>query len=158
MTAINHLRWFSPNHGVYVVMPLLRNIPIEEFSCSLAGPIPKAQSTLTMMHICTYNRSVDFEWDPVKATANFRKHGVLFSDALSVLEDELALTIRDPYFEEEERWITVGMDILGRLLVVIYMWRGETIRFISARLATPRERLEYQGSGLLLHPPDEEKT
>jgi uncharacterized DUF497 family protein len=43
---------------------------------------------------------MDFEWDPVKATANFRKHGVLFSDAVSVLEDELALTIRDPYFEE----------------------------------------------------------
>src|SRR5216683_1290719 len=135
MTAINHLRWFSPIQEVDVVMPQLKNIPIAEFPCSLAGPIPKAESTLTVMHICTYNRCVDFEWDPVKATANFRKHGVLFSDAVSVLEDELALTIRDPYFEEEDRWITVGMDIVGRLLVVIYVWRGETIRFISARLA-----------------------
>jgi uncharacterized DUF497 family protein len=49
------------------------------------------------------------------------------------------------------------MDIVGMLLVVIYVWRGETIRFISARLATPSERLDYQGSGLLWHPPDEEK-
>jgi len=90
---------------------------------------------------------VEFEWDPVKANANFRKHGVLFSDAVSVLEDEQALTLRDPYAEEEERWITVGLDLFGRLLVVVYVWRDETIRFISARPATPRERQEYDGAG-----------
>lgn len=100
---------------------------------------------------------MEYQWDPVKANANFRKHGVLFSDAVSVLEDELALTVRDPYSEEEERWITLGMDLLGRLLVVVYAWRGETIRFFSARLATPRERQEYQGAGPTWHPPDEEK-
>jgi uncharacterized DUF497 family protein len=74
-----------------------------------------------------------------------------------VLEDELALTVRDPYFEEEERWITVGVDMLGRLLVVVYMWRGERIRFISERLATPHERQDYQDAGPVRHPPDEEK-
>jgi hypothetical protein len=95
---------------------------------------------------------VEFEWDLVKANANFRKHGVLFSDAASVLEDEQALTLRDPYAEEEERWITVGLDLFGRLLVVVYVWRDETIRFISARPATPRERQEYDGGRLCLAP------
>ena len=87
-----------------------------------------------------------YEWDSSKANANVRKHGVLFSDAVSVLDDELALTIRDPYSEEEERWITLRADFLGRILVVICVWRGETIRIISARPATPREQQEYRGS------------
>ena len=65
------------------------------------------------------------------------------------LEDELALTIRDSSSEEEEeeRWVTLGMDAYGRILVVVYTWRAETIRLISARLATQRERRQYeQGS------------
>jgi uncharacterized DUF497 family protein len=90
---------------------------------------------------------VDFEWDPVKANANFRKHGVLFSDAVSVLEDEQALTLRDPYAEEEKRWITVRLDLLGSLLVVVYVWRDEKIRFISARPATACEPQQYDDSG-----------
>ena len=96
---------------------------------------------------------MDYEWDPAKAIANFSKHGVHFPDAVSVLEDELALTVRDPYSEEEERWITLGTDLLGRLLVVVYVWRDETIRFISARPATPRERQEYQSVGPTRDPP-----
>ena len=99
------------------------------------------------MYICAYTRQVQYEWDPVKANANFLKHGVLFSDAVSVLEDELALTVRDPYSDQEERWITLGVDLRGNLLVVVYVWRGETIRLISARPATPRERQEYKGAG-----------
>src|SRR5205814_5002112 len=60
---------------------------------------------------------------------------------MTVLEDDLALTIRDPFSEEEEeRWITLGRDVLGRLLVVVYTWRGESVRLISTRLATA-ERL-----------------
>ncbi len=102
---------------------------------------------MTAMYICAYNDGVEYEWDPAKANANFRKHGVLFSDAASVLEDELALTVRDPYSEQEERWITLGMDLLGRLLVVVYVWRVEKIRFVSARPETPRERQEYEGGG-----------
>lgn len=81
-----------------------------------------------------------YEWDPVKATANARKHGVRFSDAVTVLEDDAALTIRDPYSDEEERWVTLGMDLTGRLLVVVYTWRSDTLRLISAREATPAER------------------
>lgn len=106
------------------------------------------------MYIRAYTELVGYEWDPEKAVANFSKHGVLFSDAVSVLQDELALTVRDPYSEEEERWITLGLDLLGRLLVVVYVWRGETIRFISARPATPRERQEYQGVGSIWRPPE----
>jgi uncharacterized protein len=88
---------------------------------------------------------VDFEWDPAKADANFRKHGVRFSDAVSVLEDHLGVTIRDPYSGDEERWITLGLDALGRLVVVVYVWRAEAIRLISARMATPSEREDYRG-------------
>ena len=63
---------------------------------------------------------------------------------MTVLEDDLALTIRDPFSEEEERWITLGRGALGRLLVVVYIWRGESVRLISARLATTRETTQYE--------------
>jgi uncharacterized DUF497 family protein len=79
---------------------------------------------------------VSYEWDPAKAKANFAKHGVRFSDAVTVLEDDLALTMRDPFSEQEERWITLGTDVLGRFLVVVYTWRGE-----SARARPQLERL-----------------
>jgi uncharacterized protein len=85
---------------------------------------------------------VDYEWDPVKARSNLRKHGIHFVDAVSVLEDESALTIPDPQ-EEEERWVSLGMDALGRVLVVVYTWRGNRIRLISARSATLQERRQY---------------
>ena len=84
------------------------------------------------------------EWDPGKARLNDRKHGVAFADAVAALEDVTALTMRDPYPEDEERWITLGMDAFGRVLVVIYTWRGESVRLISARNATRRERRRYE--------------
>ena len=86
------------------------------------------------------------EWDPAKARLNVRKHGVALADALAVLEDEAALTMRDPFAEDEERWITLGLDAFGRALVVVYTWRGECVRLISARNATPRERRRYEES------------
>jgi len=70
---------------------------------------------------------------------NVRKHGVDFADADTVLEDEVALSMRD-VFSEEERWIALGRDALDRVLVVVYMWCEDTIRLISARQATPREQ------------------
>lgn len=85
---------------------------------------------------------MDYEWDPGKARSNLRKHGIRFVDAVSVLEDESALTIRDPS-EEEERWVTLGMDAFGRVLVVVYTWRGNRIRLISARSAALQERRQY---------------
>lgn len=83
------------------------------------------------------------EWDPRKAEANWRKHGVRFADAAAALEDEMALTIRDPV-PHEERWATVARDPLGRVLVVVYAWRGERARIISARRATAAERRQYE--------------
>jgi uncharacterized DUF497 family protein/predicted DNA binding CopG/RHH family protein len=79
---------------------------------------------------------VSYEWDPDKARENIAKHGVPFAEASSVLEDDFALTMRDPFSEEEERWITLGRNEAGRLLVVVYSWRGSDIRLISARPAT----------------------
>jgi hypothetical protein len=87
---------------------------------------------------------VRYEWDPAKARLNLKKHGIDFADAVSVLEHDLALTMRDAFTQHEERWITVGMDALGRLLVVVYTWRGGRIRLISARPAAARERRQYE--------------
>ena len=87
---------------------------------------------------------MDYEWDAEKARANRRKHGIDFADAVTALSDPLALTIRDDY-PNEERFVTLGLDALGRLLVVIYTWRGERIRVISARKATRPERKQYEG-------------
>lgn len=86
------------------------------------------------------------EWDPRKARLNARKHGVQFADAVAVLEDEQALTMRDPFPHDEERWVTLGLDALGRALVVVYAWRGERVRVISARKATASERSRYEES------------
>jgi uncharacterized protein len=82
-------------------------------------------------------------WDAAKARANFRKHRVRFADAAIALEDDAAITVRDAN-EEEERWITIGLDADGRTLVLVYTWRGERIRLISARCATARERRQYE--------------
>ncbi len=87
---------------------------------------------------------MDYEWDRRKADGNLKKHGVDFADAALALEDELALTMRDPDSESEERFITLGMDPIGRLLAVAYTWRGKRIRIISARKATRRERRDYE--------------
>jgi uncharacterized DUF497 family protein len=84
-----------------------------------------------------------FEWDPSKAASNLRKHGVEFADAVSVLEDDRAVTIADDS-AEEERFATIGLDALGRILVVIYAFRERRIRIISARRATPHERTQYE--------------
>ena len=83
------------------------------------------------------------EWDPEKAAANLRKHGVDFADAVTALSDDMALSTPEDT-EEENRSVTLGMDALGRLLVVVYTWRGDEVRVISARRATPAERREYE--------------
>jgi len=82
------------------------------------------------------------EWDPAKARANLRKHGIHFADAVTALEDSSAISVRDDG-EDEERWITIGMDSLARILVIVYTWREERIRLISARPATPGEARQY---------------
>jgi uncharacterized DUF497 family protein len=87
---------------------------------------------------------MQWEWDPGKARLNMRKHGIAFADAVAALEDESALTMRDDSSDREERLVTLGLDAFGRLLVVVYTWRGERVRLISARKATARERRRYE--------------
>ena len=87
-----------------------------------------------------------FEWDPRKAAANRRKHGVSFEDAQSVFADERARLIDDPdHSDEEDRFVLLGLSSSLRLLVVAHCYRaqGNVIRIISARKATREEQAEY---------------
>jgi uncharacterized DUF497 family protein len=86
---------------------------------------------------------MSFQWDAAKARANLRRHGVDFADAVGVFDDPLALTARDPFLAEE-RYLSLGVDFLGRVIVVNWTWRLKEIRVISARRATPGERRRYQ--------------
>jgi len=86
-----------------------------------------------------------FEWDDEKRLANLRKHGVEFADAATAFDDDQAITVRDEDSEGEERFVTLANDALGRLLVIVFTWREERIRLISARKATRRERKHYEG-------------
>lgn len=85
----------------------------------------------------------EVEWDAAKAADNLRKHGVDFAEAATALHDEHALTIKDDR-ANEQRFVTMGMDALARVLVVVYVWRDDRPRLISARVATPRERQQYE--------------
>ena len=84
-----------------------------------------------------------FEWDRSKAKQNEAKHGISFADTFVVFEDPNALTL-DQNIDNEERFVTIGMDVFGRLLVVVYTWRGENIRIISARTAMRAEVRQYE--------------
>lgn len=89
--------------------------------------------------------ALEFEWDPQKAEANQKKHGVSFEEASTVFADLLSVTISDPdHSDEEERWLLLGRATTGTLLVVTHVERGERIRLISARKATRRERRDYE--------------
>jgi uncharacterized DUF497 family protein len=88
---------------------------------------------------------MDFEWDEAKAEANERKHGVSFSEALTVFADTLALTGYDPgHSDDEDRYITMGVSADGRLLVISHTDRDDKVRIISARVAGRRERKDYE--------------
>ena len=89
--------------------------------------------------------SLSFEWDSNKAAASLRKHGVSFDEAATVFGDEGSVTIHDPDHSsmEEDRFVTIGTTTRHRLLVVVHCDRGNSIRLISARGATSREREEH---------------
>ena len=85
-----------------------------------------------------------FEWDPEKAAANLQKHKVSFDEASTVFADPLATTIFDPvHSDDEDRFVTLGLSGKGRIVVVCFTDRGERIRIISARVASKRERKQY---------------
>ncbi|MBS1252863.1 MAG: hypothetical protein MAG451_01906 [Anaerolineales bacterium] len=94
--------------------------------------------------VYTYNSLMGYQWDPEKARVNLEKHNVDFADAVGIFEDEWALTVKEQYVDDEQRFVTLGMDFLGRVLVVVYAYRGNDIRLISARRATKRERKTYE--------------
>ena len=86
-----------------------------------------------------------FQWDPAKARGNARKHGVTFEEAATVFGDPLSLTIPDPAHSlAEQRFVILGLSREGRLLVVSHVERGDVIRIISTRRASPRERRDYE--------------
>ena len=88
---------------------------------------------------------MEFKWDPEKAAANVKRRGISFNEAGSVLEDPLSTTYPDEaHSEEETRFLTIGASHRGRILVVAHTERNNTIRIISARRATRREREFYE--------------
>jgi uncharacterized DUF497 family protein len=113
--------------------------------CLRAGGARRFAALTYACNVCTIE-SVGFEWDErSKAGINFRKHGVRIPEAIPVFDDPRAMTVTDDESgPNEQRLVTVGMGATGRLLVVVYTWRGENIRIISARPAEPHEREEYE--------------
>ncbi len=88
---------------------------------------------------------MEFEWDPQKAVKNLRKHKVSFTEAATVFDDPLSVTVADPdYSTEEDRFIIVGQSYRRRLLIVSFAERGDRIRIISARELTRTERRVYE--------------
>ena len=87
---------------------------------------------------------MDFQWDPEKADLNYKKHGIDIADAVGIFEDEWALTIKQEIVNNEQRFASIGIDFLGRIVVVVYTYRGDDIRFISVRPATKSERNVYE--------------
>jgi len=86
-----------------------------------------------------------FEWDREKAKKNFIKHNVSFEEAITVFYDPLSATFNDPdHSFGEQRFITIGYSSLNHLLVVSHTDRRETVRIISARYATKKERKKHE--------------
>ncbi len=92
---------------------------------------------------------IRFEWDPAKATTNLKKHGISFEEAQSVFYDEFAVQFYDPEGSglSEDRFLMLGVSCESRVLLVCHCERdsGNTIRIISARKATRKERKFYEG-------------
>jgi len=88
---------------------------------------------------------LQFTWDPAKAEANFKKHGVSFEDAATVFRNPLAKVLPDPtHSEHERRSLIIGHSAQGGLLLVVFTDKNDRIRIISAREASARERREYE--------------
>ena len=92
-------------------------------------------------------KNSEFEWDEEKAQSNLKKHGVSFEEAATIFNDPGLATISDPdHSEDEDRYVSVGMSVIMRLLSVIHTFRKEKIRLISARKATKAEKETYENN------------
>jgi len=88
---------------------------------------------------------MQFEWNENKGERNLSKHGVSFEEAKTVFDDPLYVDFYDPdHSEDEERYLIVGESNQGRVLIVSYTERGNSIRLISAREVTRTEREAYE--------------
>ena len=88
---------------------------------------------------------MSLEWDATKAEVNFKKHGVRFAETEPVFTDDFAITIADNESDpHEQRFVSIGMGVKQRVLVVVYCYRGKNIRIVSARLAQQHERAAYE--------------
>ena len=88
---------------------------------------------------------IDFEWDSTKEKSNLRKHRVTFSEGATVFRDGRSVTIYDPdHSAKEDRYITIGSSVTGRLLMVAHTDRSDRTRIISARELTRKERVVYE--------------
>lgn len=89
--------------------------------------------------------SLEFEWNPTKSQKNIKKHGVSFLEAATVFSDSLSMTYNDPdHSYDENRFIIIGMSSSGNLLMVSHTYRKDSIRIISARKLTRKERKQYE--------------
>jgi uncharacterized DUF497 family protein len=104
-----------------------------------------AIADLTRPFVRKYGQAMRLIWDRGKATSNFRKHRVSFAEAAIAISDPLAVTGADPdHSHGETRWITFGLSRPGRLLAIAHTEESDTIRIISARVATRAERVLYE--------------
>lgn len=88
-----------------------------------------------------------FEWDNRKAQSNKKKHGITFEEASTVFGDPLSVTIPDPgHSAGEDRFVTLGLSVNNKLIIVVHTDRNDTIRIISARAATRYEREQYESA------------
>jgi len=89
---------------------------------------------------------MQFEWDPKKADRNYKKHGISFEESVTVFYDPLSATFDDPdHAVGEQRYVTIGISIRDRLLVIAHTEREQTLRIISARRANAHERKRHEG-------------
>ncbi|MCA9897412.1 MAG: BrnT family toxin [Ardenticatenaceae bacterium] len=91
-----------------------------------------------------YHQGINFEWDVDKAYANFKKHGVDFQTAVELFFDPFLMALEEKVEEGEMRHHAVGMTPNWQILFVAFVWRGDDIRLISARLATNSEKKRYE--------------
>ncbi len=89
--------------------------------------------------------TLKFEWHPVKAASNLKKHRVSFEEASSIFNDKMRVEVPDQWHsDDEQRYLGIGRSTKGRILSIYYTFRTERIRIISARLAIRWERDEYE--------------
>ena len=135
--GIEHPQWDL--EGLAVGM-LHRNPLARRASCpQRARNLPDVDRIHINIHIIV----VDTSWDPKNARTNAAKHGIAFEDAETALTDAFGLTREDPDARRERRFVTVGADALGRIVTVVYSYRGTEVRLISACPATRKETDAY---------------